>query len=46
MLWFGFGIKYIVRSLASTMEGKNCVMLCASLSEVHSVEFSASVMSS
>ena len=46
VLWFGFGIKYIVRSLASTMEGKNCVMLCACLSEVHSVEFSASVLSS
>lgn len=46
MLWFGFGIKYIVKSLAGTMEGKNCVMLCASLSEVHSIEFSARVLSS
>ena len=46
MLWFGFGIKYIVRNLASTMEGKNCVMLCACLSEIHSVEYSARVLSS
>ena len=46
MLWFGFGIKYIVRNLASTMEGKNCVMLCACLSEIHSIEYSARVLSS
>ena len=46
MLWFGFGIKYIVRSLANTVEGRNCIMLCASLSEVHSVEFSARILSS
>ncbi|KAL9116322.1 MAG: hypothetical protein Q9187_007153 [Circinaria calcarea] len=44
-LWFGFGIKNIVRTLAMTAEGRNCVMLCASLAEVHSPQMSARILS-
>ncbi|KAI9793796.1 MAG: hypothetical protein M1833_000519 [Piccolia ochrophora] len=44
VLWFGFGIRHIVRTLATTVEGRSCVMLCASLAEVHSVDFSARVL--
>ena len=44
-LWFGFGLKNTVRTLAMTAEGRNCVMLCASLAEVHSPEMSARILS-
>jgi hypothetical protein len=44
-IWFGFGIKHVVRSLAQTTEGQVCIMLCASLAEVHSTGLSARILS-
>ncbi|KAH7178852.1 hypothetical protein DER46DRAFT_633456 [Fusarium sp. MPI-SDFR-AT-0072] len=34
-IWFGFGIKHIVRVLAETGKGLTCLMLCTCLSEIH-----------
>ena len=34
-LWFGFGVKNLVRSLASTEQGAVCLALCTSLSECY-----------
>lgn len=44
MLWFGFGIKHIVRSLMQTTEGATCVMLCSILSETRTTILAARVM--
>ena len=33
LLWFGFGIKHIVRSMQDSAEGLACVAVCASLTE-------------
>lgn len=30
-LWFGFGIKHVVRNLSETEEGATCVAICAAL---------------
>jgi hypothetical protein len=30
-LWFGFGVKHIVRNLSETEEGATCVAMCAAL---------------
>jgi hypothetical protein len=38
-LWFGFGIKHVVRSLSESQQGVACIGLCACMTE----EFSASV---
>lgn len=43
-VWFGVGIKHIVRTLAQTNEGLCCLMLCSSLSETHSTEISAKII--
>lgn len=34
-LWFGFGLRSVVRTLAETEEGGTCVALCAALSECY-----------
>ena len=32
-LWFGFGIKHVIRKLLESQEGLNCIAVCAALSE-------------
>jgi len=45
VLWFGFGIQHLVRSLAQTREGLGCISLCGALADSHSAEISALVLS-
>ena len=45
VLWFGFGVEHITRSLSKSREGLGCVAICAALGEAHSAEVSASVLS-
>lgn len=44
VLWFGFGIDHVLRSLMHTTEGATCVMLCSILSESRTSVLSARVM--
>ncbi|KAF4958761.1 hypothetical protein FGADI_2105 [Fusarium gaditjirri] len=44
VIWFGFGIKHIVRVLAETGKGLTCLMLCACLSEIHSPNTCAEIL--
>ncbi|KAL8755336.1 MAG: hypothetical protein Q9199_003715 [Rusavskia elegans] len=44
VLWFGFGINHIIRSLMHTTEGATCVMLCSILSESRTSVLSARVL--
>ncbi|CAF9915692.1 MAG: hypothetical protein HETSPECPRED_002559 [Heterodermia speciosa] len=44
LMYFGFGVKHIVRTLAESREGMVTVALCASLSEAHSLEMSTSII--
>ncbi|KAL8767879.1 MAG: hypothetical protein Q9209_005771 [Squamulea sp. 1 TL-2023] len=44
MLWFGFGINHIIRSLMHTTEGATLVMLCSILSETRTTGLSARVL--
>ncbi|KAI9790688.1 MAG: hypothetical protein M1816_004829 [Peltula sp. TS41687] len=44
VIWFGVGVKHVVRHLAQTTSGSSCIVLCATLAEVHSPEFSAMIM--
>ena len=44
-LWFGFGVKHIVRSLCETKQGATCAALCACLRVSYSTEMSARVLS-
>ncbi|KAI9787863.1 MAG: hypothetical protein M1816_007430 [Peltula sp. TS41687] len=44
MIWLGFGVRHILRTLVQTSEGASAVALCASLTEVHSPEVSTLVM--
>ncbi|EXK43602.1 hypothetical protein FOMG_02542 [Fusarium oxysporum f. sp. melonis 26406] len=43
-IWFGFGIKHIVRVLAETGKGLTCLMLCACLSEIHPPKTCAEIL--
>ena len=43
-LWFGFGIKHIIRQLAESSEGLNCIAVCAALSEAYSPLDSARIL--
>jgi len=43
-VWFGIGVKHIIRTLAETKEGTMCLTLCASLSEVFGTEVSAIIL--
>ena len=45
VLWFGFGVKHIVRSLCETKQGTTCAALCACLRVSYSTEMSARVLS-
>ncbi len=45
VLWFGFGMKHIVRSLCETKQGATCAALCACLRVSYSTEMSARVLS-
>ncbi|KAF5547717.1 hypothetical protein FMEXI_5043 [Fusarium mexicanum] len=43
-IWFGFGIKHIVRVLAETDKGLTCLTLCACLSEIHTPKACAEIL--
>ena len=45
VLWFGFGIKHVVRLLCETEQGTTCAALCACLSVSYSPEYGANVLS-
>ena len=44
LMYFGFGVKHIVRTLAESREGMATVAICASLTEAHSSEMSTSII--
>ncbi|MCJ1321689.1 hypothetical protein MMC15_007034 [Xylographa vitiligo] len=44
LIWFGIGVKHIVRSLAETEQGACCTAICACLSVCYKTEFSARVL--
>jgi hypothetical protein len=43
-LWFGFGIKSIVRSLSESQQGLICIGICATLTEEFSTRTSAKIL--
>lgn len=44
VLWFGFGVKHIVRSMQESSEGLACLGICACLTEELSAIIAAKVM--
>jgi len=44
VIWFGFGIKHVVRRLAEIKQGLTCIALCGSLSELHPPKAGASIL--
>ncbi|EXK77611.1 hypothetical protein FOQG_17686 [Fusarium oxysporum f. sp. raphani 54005] len=44
VIWFGFGIKHIVRVLAETNKGLTCLTLCGCLSEIHPPKTCAEIL--
>lgn len=44
VIWFGVGVRHILRSLVETAQGASLVALCAALSESHSLLASALVL--
>lgn len=44
ILWFGIGVKHVVRTLAGTEQGACCIAICACLSVCYPLEFSAHVL--
>ena len=44
VLWFGFGIKHVIRILANTTHGISTIAVCGSLSEVLSTEAATSIL--
>lgn len=44
VLWFGFGIRPVVRTLCVTEEGAVLVALCAALSECFPLEYAAEIL--
>lgn len=44
VIWFGVGVRHILRDIVQTAEGASLVALCASLSETFSNEASALVL--
>ncbi|KAB8269947.1 hypothetical protein BDV30DRAFT_229418 [Aspergillus minisclerotigenes] len=46
MLWFGFGIKHVVRSLVESEQGMTCVALCGGLSVAYDRFYCAQVLRS
>lgn len=45
VIWFGVGVRHILRILVQTAQGASLVVLCASLSESHTLSASALVLS-
>jgi hypothetical protein len=43
-LWFGFGVKHLIWDLAQSERGLTCLALCASLTEVFSLDTSAAIL--
>ncbi|CAD6569916.1 MAG: hypothetical protein ASARMPRED_003311 [Alectoria sarmentosa] len=43
-VWFGIGIRHVLRSLVHTAQGASCVALCAALAECNSRKASALVL--
>lgn len=43
-LWFGFGIKHIVRNLSESAEGLACIGICACLGEEYSTGISSRIL--
>ncbi|KAF4469671.1 hypothetical protein FALBO_3432 [Fusarium albosuccineum] len=44
VLWFGFGVKHIIRSMQESAEGLACLGLCARLTEEFSTMLAAKIM--
>lgn len=44
VIWFGVGVRHILRVLVQTAQGASLVALCAALSESHSLSISALVL--
>ena len=44
IIWFGFGIKYVVTDLAETEQGLTLVALCAALSSTYELLYGARVL--
>ena len=44
VIWFGVGVRHILRSLVETSQGASLVALCSGLSEGHNVSTSALVL--
>ncbi|KAJ3532169.1 hypothetical protein NM208_g8559 [Fusarium decemcellulare] len=44
VLWFGFGVKHIIRSMQESAEGLSCLGLCACLTEEFSTMLAAKIM--
>jgi hypothetical protein len=44
VIWFGFGIKHVVKDLSETEQGAACVGLCACLSVSYDTYFAAEVL--
>ncbi|KAF2686597.1 hypothetical protein K458DRAFT_386555 [Lentithecium fluviatile CBS 122367] len=44
LIWFGVGVRHILRELVQTSQGCSLVALCAALTEAHSISVSALVI--
>lgn len=44
LIWFGIGVRHILRELVQTSQGCSLVALCAALTEAHSIPVSALVL--
>lgn len=44
LLWFGLGVRHIVRTLTQTTQGASCVALCAALAETYHVDVAGLVL--
>lgn len=44
LIWFGVGVRHILRTLVQTSQGASLVALCAALAEGHSTPFAALIM--
>ena len=44
VIWFGVGVRHILRELVQTSQGAACVAFCAALTEGHTISTSALIM--
>ncbi|PMD18087.1 hypothetical protein NA56DRAFT_648244 [Hyaloscypha hepaticicola] len=44
VLWFGFGVKHVIRTLSETQQGAACAAMCACLSVSYDSLFSSQVL--